>query len=86
MSKPKLIILDESSQGLAPELVMEVFETIQKLKTNIGLTILLVEQDADASLNAADYVYVMHEGMIKAEGTPDHVKQSSDIREAFLGI
>jgi len=86
MSKPKLIILDESSQGLAPELVMEVFETIQKLKTNIGLTILLVEQDADASLNAADYVYVMHEGMIKAEGTPDQVKQSSDIREAFLGI
>ncbi len=86
MSKPKLIMLDEPSQGLAPKLVMEVFETIQKMKNDIGLTILLVEQNADASLNAADYVYVMHEGMIKAEGTPDEVKQSSDIREAFLGM
>lgn len=86
MSKPKLIMLDEPSQGLAPKLVMEVFDTIMKLKNDIGLTILLVEQNADASLNAADYVYVMHEGMIKAEGTPAQVKQSSDIREAFLGI
>lgn len=86
MSKPKLIMLDEPSQGLAPKLVMEVFDTIMKLKNEIGLTIMLIEQNAEASLNAADYVYVMHEGMIKAEGTPEEVKQSSDIREAFLGI
>lgn len=86
MSKPKLIMLDEPSQGLAPKLVMEVFDTIMKLKNDIGLTILLIEQNADASLNAADYAYVMHEGMIKAEGKPEEVKQSSDIREAFLGI
>jgi branched-chain amino acid transport system ATP-binding protein len=86
MSKPKLIMLDEPSQGLAPKLVGEVFETIQKMKNEIGLTILLIEQNADASLNAADYVYIMHEGVIKADGTPDEIKGSKDIREAFLGI
>jgi len=86
MTKPNLIMFDEPSQGLAPLLVNLVFETIQKLKENIGLTILLVEQNADASLNAADYVYIMHEGRIKAEGKPDDIKGSPDIREAYLGI
>ena len=50
------------------------------------LTILLVEQNADASLGSADYVYVMHEGVIKAEGTPEEIKKSDEIREACLGI
>ena len=86
MSRPKLIMLDEPSQGLAPLLVQLVFETIEKMKLEIGLTILLVEQNADASLNAADYVYIMHEGVIKAEGTPEEIKGSSEIREAYLGI
>jgi branched-chain amino acid transport system ATP-binding protein len=86
MSRPKLIMLDEPSQGLAPLLVQHVFETIKKMKAEIGLTILLVEQNADASLNAADYVYIMHEGVIKAKGTPEEIKESSDIREAYLGI
>ena len=86
MTKPELMMLDEPSQGLAPKLVGEVFETIQKMKAEIGLTILLVEQNADASLSAADYVYVMHEGVIKAKGTPEEIKASSEIREAYLGI
>jgi branched-chain amino acid transport system ATP-binding protein len=86
MSKPKLIMLDEPSQGLAPKLVGEVFETVEKLQTEVGLTILLVEQNAEASLDAANYVYIMHEGQIKAEGTPEKIKGSSDIREAYLGI
>lgn len=86
MTRPQLMMLDEPSQGLAPKLAGEVFETIEKLKSDIGLTILLVEQNADASLDAADYVYVMHEGKIKAAGTADEIKASRDIREAFLGI
>ena len=86
MTRPKLIMLDEPSQGLAPVIVGEVFDTIEKLKEEIGLTVLLVEQNAKASLSAADYVYIMHEGIIKAEGSPDKIKESSDIREAFLGI
>jgi branched-chain amino acid transport system ATP-binding protein len=86
MTKPKLIMMDEPSQGLAPKLVYEIFETIEKMKEEIGLTILLVEQNAAASLGAADYVYVMHEGSIKAEGTPDVIKESDEIKEAYLGM
>jgi len=86
MTRPELIMLDEPSQGLAPLLVQEVFQTILRMKDEIGLTVLLIEQNADASLNAADYVYIMHEGMIKADGTPQEIKGSSEIREAYLGI
>jgi len=86
MTRPQLIMLDEPSQGLAPLLVQEVFDTIQKMKDDIGLTVLLIEQNADASLNAADYVYIMHEGQIKAEGSPDEIKGSAEIREAYLGV
>jgi branched-chain amino acid transport system ATP-binding protein len=86
MTQPQFIMLDEPSQGLAPLLVQEVFHTIEKMKKEMGLTILLVEQNADASLNSADYVYVMHEGRIKAKGRPEDIKKSSDIREAYLGI
>jgi len=86
MTKPKLIMLDEPSQGLAPKLVGEVFETIEKMRAEIGLTILLVEQNVEYSLNAADYVYVMHEGQIKAEGNAQEIKGSQEIREAYLGI
>jgi branched-chain amino acid transport system ATP-binding protein len=86
MTKPKLILLDEPSQGLAPKLVLEVFETILKLKEEMGLTILLVEQNADVTLKTTDYVYVMHEGRIKADGLPEEIKKSKDIREAYLGL
>ena len=86
MTKPKLIMMDEPSQGLAPKIVLEIFETVEKLKEEVGLTILLVEQNAAASLDAADYVYVMHEGVIKAEGKPDEIKNSDEVREAYLGI
>ena len=86
MTKPKFIMMDEPSQGLAPKLIMEIFQTIVKMKEEIGLTILLVEQNAAASLGAADYVYVMHEGSIKAEGTPDEIKGSDEIKESYLGM
>jgi len=86
MTKPTLIMLDEPSQGLAPKLVGEVFATVEKLKAEIGLTILLVEQNAEAALNASDYVYIMHEGTIKAEGTSEEIRKSHEIREAYLGI
>jgi branched-chain amino acid transport system ATP-binding protein len=86
MTRPELIMLDEPSQGLAPKLVGEVFATIEKLKAEIGLTILLVEQNAEASMKAADYVYIMHEGQIKAQGTAAEIEESTDIREAYLGI
>jgi branched-chain amino acid transport system ATP-binding protein len=86
MTAPRFIMLDEPSQGLAPKLVGEVFETIEKLRNEVGLTILLVEQNAAVSLESADFVYVMHEGRIKAEGTSGDIKGSDEIREAYLGV
>jgi branched-chain amino acid transport system ATP-binding protein len=86
MTSPRLIMLDEPSQGLAPKLVGEVFKTIEKLKSEIGLTILLVEQNVEASLDLADHVYIIHEGTIKAEGRSEEIKGSKEIREAYLGI
>ena len=86
MTKPKLIMFDEPNQGLAPKLVGEVFDTIKKMRSEIGLTILLVEQNVEASLNLSDYVYIMHEGRIKAEGSAEEIKGSRDIKEAYLGI
>ena len=85
MTRPKLIMLDEPSQGLAPLLVDLMFETVVKMKEDIGLTILLVEQNASASLEAADYVYIMHEGTTKADGKPGEIRESDEIREAYLG-
>jgi len=86
MAKPKLIMLDEPSQGLAPILVTHIFDTIAKMKAEIGLTILLVEQNVEASLSVSDYVYIMHEGKIKAEGSAEKIEGSRDIREAYLGM
>ena len=86
MTRPKLIMLDEPSQGLAPKLVGEVFETIERMKAEIGLTILLVEQNIEASLSASDSVYILHEGKIKAHGSAEEIEKSPEIREAYLGI
>lgn len=86
MARPKLIMLDEPSQGLAPKLVGEVFETIERMKAEIGLTILLVEQNVEASLSASDSVYILHEGRIKAHGSAEEIEKSREIREAYLGI
>jgi branched-chain amino acid transport system ATP-binding protein len=86
MTRPKLIMLDEPSQGLAPKLALEVLETIKKMRLEMSLSILLVEQNVEASLNLSDYIYIIHEGSIKAEGDSEKIKGSKDIREAYLGI
>lgn len=86
MTRPKLIMLDEPSQALAPKLAAEVFQTITRLKTEIGLTILLVEQDVKASLAASDMVYILHEGRVMAKGRAEDLEKSREIREAYLGM
>lgn len=85
MSKPKLMMLDEPSQGLAPKLVREVFTAIEKMRKDGNLTIILVEQSVDYALGICDYAYIIHEGQVKAAGTPDEVKRS-EVREAYLGV
>lgn len=85
MTRPKLMMLDEPSQGLAPKLVGEVFTAVAQMRREAGLTILLVEQNVEYALEISDYAYIMHEGRIKAEGNAAEIRDS-DVREAYLGI
>ncbi len=84
MSRPKLLMLDEPSMGLAPILVEQIFEIIQKLHAN-GTTILLVEQNAQMALSVADRAYVMETGTITLSGTGKELAESDQVRKAYLG-
>lgn len=84
MSRPKMILLDEPSLGLAPLVVEEVFKTIQTINEQ-GATILLVEQNAMAALNIADYAYVLETGKVILEGPGRELLQDERVRKAYLG-
>ena len=84
MAKPKIILLDEPSMGLAPVIVQEVFNTIRLLK-EAGLTLLLVEQFAKSALEVADYAYVMEHGRINVEGSAVELRHNPRVIEAYLG-
>ena len=84
MSRPKLLMLDEPSMGLAPILVEQIFEIIQNLH-RAGSTILLVEQNAQAALSVADRGYVLETGTIVASGTGKELLESPEIKKAYLG-
>ncbi len=84
MARPKVMLLDEPSMGLAPVIVQEVFRTIRRLKAE-GVTMLLVEQFARSALEVADYAYVMERGHIATEGTPDQLRRDERVLAAYLG-
>ena len=84
MSKPKLMMLDEPSMGLAPILVEQVFEIIRTLHAS-GTTILLVEQNAEMALSIADRAYVLETGTITLSGTGKELAASEQVRKAYLG-
>lgn len=84
MSKPKLMMLDEPSMGLAPILVEQIFDIIKQLHKN-GTTILLVEQNAQAALSIADRAYVLENGRIKMTGSGKELMESDEVRKAYLG-
>ena len=84
MSKPRLLMLDEPSMGLAPILVQQIFEIIESLHQS-GITILLVEQNAQAALSVADRGYVLETGRIVTSGTGAELLKSPDIKKAYLG-
>ena len=84
MSKPKLIMLDEPSMGLAPILVDQIFTIIKELHA-AGTTILLVEQNASKALEVADRAYVLETGSITLSGTGEELANSDDVRKAYLG-
>lgn len=86
MAKPKLMMLDEPSLGLAPLLVQEIFDIVRRINAEQGTTILLVEQNANLTLGVADYIYIMENGRIVLDGYPDDLRQNADVREFYLGL
>ncbi len=85
MSCPRILLLDEPSLGLSPILVRDVFAIIRRLNRERGITILLVEQNAKAALDVADFGYVMETGRIVMDGPTERLRKSRDIQEFYLG-
>lgn len=84
MSKPKVLLLDEPSLGIAPILVKEIFEMIKKIN-EAGTTIILVEQNAHLSLEIADHAYILENGKIALEGTASELQNDENVRKLYLG-
>ena len=84
MSKPKLLLLDEPSMGLAPILVKEIFNMVQEIH-GMGTTVLLVEQNARMALAISDYAYVLETGHISLEGEAKSLAESEEVRKVYLG-
>lgn len=86
MARPRLILLDEPSLGLAPLLVKEIFSIIKRINEEEGTTFLIVEQNANVALSVADFGYIMENGRIVFEGSAEQLKANEDVREFYLGI
>ena len=86
MARPKLMLLDEPSLGLAPLLVQEIYEIIERINTEQKMAILLVEQNARAALGISDYGYVMENGRVVLEGPAEKLKDNEDVQEFYMGL
>jgi branched-chain amino acid transport system ATP-binding protein len=86
MAKPRLIMLDEPSLGLAPLIVQQIVEIIQRINRESGTTILLVEQNARLAMSVASYAYLMENGRIVLEGPPAKLRENQDVQEFYLGL
>jgi branched-chain amino acid transport system ATP-binding protein len=86
MARPKVMLLDEPSLGLSPKLVKDIFDIIRRINRERGVTVLLVEQNANLALQTADYGYVLELGRIVMEDTCERLLQKDDIREFYLGL
>ncbi|MFY8088378.1 MAG: ABC transporter ATP-binding protein, partial [Rubrivivax sp.] len=85
MAEPTLLILDEPSLGLSPLLVEEMFSLIRRLHEE-GLSVLLVEQNVGQSLDIADRAYVLENGTLRFDGTPEQLLASAELKRAYLGV
>ena len=85
MARPKLLLLDEPSMGLAPLVVQEIFRVLKQLRDERGVTILLVEQNAKAALKLADRGYVLETGKVILEGAADELLENAEVKRAYLG-
>ena len=86
MSKPKMILLDEPSMGLAPQLVEEIFEIVERLNQEEGVTFLLAEQNTNIALRYADHGYILENGRVVLDGSAAELRENTDVNEFYLGI
>ena len=86
MARPKLILLDEPSMGLAPQLVAEIFDIVARLNREEGVSFLLAEQNATVALRVADYGYVLENGRVVLDGDAETLRSNEDVKEFYLGL
>ena len=86
MSKPKMILLDEPSMGLAPQIVEEIFENVKRLNQQEGVSFLLAEQNTNMALKYAAYGYILENGRIVLDGDAKALRENEDVKEFYLGI
>src|SRR6188768_2072581 len=86
MANPKMVLLDEPSMGLAPQVVEEVFEIVKDLNTKEGTTFLLAEQNTNVALGYADYGYILESGRIVLDGEARALRENEDVKEFYLGV
>ncbi|MCO6388406.1 ATP-binding cassette domain-containing protein [Aliihoeflea sp. 40Bstr573] len=86
MSRPKMILLDEPSMGLAPQLVEEIFEIVKKLNEEQGVSFLLAEQNTNVALRYAKYGYILESGRIVLDGEAKALRENDDVKEFYLGV
>jgi branched-chain amino acid transport system ATP-binding protein len=86
MARPKLILLDEPSMGLAPQLVAEIFAIVRRLHEEEGVSFLLAEQNTTAALQVADYGYILENGRVVLDGSAETLRQNEDVKEFYLGL
>lgn len=86
MSRPKMILLDEPSMGLAPQLVEEIFENVARLNRDEGVTFLLAEQNTNIALRYANHGYILENGRVVLDGSAAELRENTDVKEFYLGI
>jgi branched-chain amino acid transport system ATP-binding protein len=86
MARPRVLMLDEPSLGLAPLISKEIFQIIEHINRNEAIAILLVEQNARAALGIAAYAYIMENGRVVLDGPSEKVRQNEDVKEFYLGL
>ncbi len=85
MLRPKLLLLDEPSFGLAPLLVREIFENMHSINKEEGVSMLVVEQNASLALNLADYAYLLETGKVVLSGSSEEIQNDDSVRRSYLG-
>ena len=85
MARPRMILMDEPSMGLSPLLIKEVFSIIRRINRDLGVSVLLVEQNARAALTVASYGYIMEQGKVVLDGSAEALRKNEDVKEFYLG-